>query len=111
MKKLKQKWGLTSNWQVLAIILVFSINGSFATWIAKPVTEFFGLSAETTKPAKVLVDFANKQNVDMIVLGTHGRSGLEHLLMGSVAEYVVRHADCPVVTVRQSKVSQKTGDD
>ena len=50
MKKLKQKWGLTSNWQVLAIILVFSINGSFATWVAKPVTEFFGLSAETTKP-------------------------------------------------------------
>jgi hypothetical protein len=50
MKKLKQKWGLTSNWQVLAIILVFSINGSFATWVAKPVTEFFGLSSETTKP-------------------------------------------------------------
>ncbi len=50
MKKLKQKWGLTSNWQVLAIILVFSINGSFAAWVAKPVTEFFGLSSETTKP-------------------------------------------------------------
>jgi hypothetical protein len=50
MEKLKQKWGLTSNWQVLAIILVFSINGSFATWVAKPVTEFFGLSSETTKP-------------------------------------------------------------
>ena len=50
MKKLKQKWGLTSNWQILAIILVFSINGSFATWVAKPVTEFFGLSAENTKP-------------------------------------------------------------
>ncbi|MCF6297814.1 MAG: diacylglyceryl transferase [Flavobacteriaceae bacterium] len=50
MEKLKQRWGLTSNWQVLAIILVFSINGSFATWVAKPVTEFFGLSSETTKP-------------------------------------------------------------
>lgn len=50
MKKLKQKWGLTSNWQVLAIILVFSINGSFAAWVAKPVTEFFGLSSESTKP-------------------------------------------------------------
>jgi len=50
MKKLKQRWGLTSNWQVLAIILVFSINGSFATWVAKPVTEIFGLSSETTKP-------------------------------------------------------------
>jgi len=50
MGKLKKRWGLTSNWQVLAIIVVFAINGSFATWVAKPVTEFFGLSPETTKP-------------------------------------------------------------
>lgn len=50
MEKLKQRWGLTSNWQVVAIIIVFSLNGSFATWVAKPVTEFFGLSSETTEP-------------------------------------------------------------
>ncbi len=50
MEKLKQRWGLSSNWQVLAIITVFSINGSFAAWVAKPVTEFFGLSSETTNP-------------------------------------------------------------
>jgi len=50
MEKLKQRWGITSNWQVLAIIIVFAINGSFATWVAKPVTEFFGLSSETTEP-------------------------------------------------------------
>lgn len=50
MEKLKQRWGLTSNWQVLAIIIVFSVNGSFATIVAKPVTEFFGLSSETTEP-------------------------------------------------------------
>ncbi len=50
MEKLKKRWGLTSNWQVLAIIVVFSLNGSFATWVAKPVTEFFGLSSETTNP-------------------------------------------------------------
>jgi universal stress protein A len=65
-------------------------------------------STEVTKPAKVIVDFANKENVDMIVLGTHGRSGFGRLLMGNVAESVVRHAHCPVVTVRQSKDSQKT---
>jgi len=46
MNKLKQRWGLTSNWQILAIILAFSVNGSFATWIAKPITEFIGISAE-----------------------------------------------------------------
>jgi len=47
MDKLKERWGLTSNWQVLAIILAFSVNGSFATWVAKPITEFIGINSET----------------------------------------------------------------
>lgn len=50
MNNLKQRWGITSNWQIAAILIVFAINGSFATWVAKPVTEFFGLSSETTTP-------------------------------------------------------------
>ncbi|RXP44835.1 diacylglyceryl transferase [Lutibacter sp. HS1-25] len=50
MEKLKQRWGLTSNIQVIFIILTFSINGSFAAWIAKPLTEFIGLAKETTNP-------------------------------------------------------------
>lgn len=50
MKKLKERWGIESNFQLFLIILVFSINGSFATWVAKPVTGFFGLSPETTEP-------------------------------------------------------------
>ncbi len=50
MEKLKQRWGVSSNWSILAIFIVFSINGSFATWIAKPITSFFGLSPETTSP-------------------------------------------------------------
>ena len=57
-------------------------------------------SAEITKPAEVILKFANENGVDMVVLGTQGRSGLRHLLMGSVAEHVVRHAECPVTTVR-----------
>ena len=60
-------------------------------------------SVEITKPAEVILKFANESGVDMIVLGTHGRSGLGRLLMGSVAEHVVRQAQCPVTTVRQSK--------
>ena len=60
-------------------------------------------SVEVTRPAKVLVDFAKKEDFDMIVLGTHGRTGLSHLVMGSVAEAVIRHADCPVVTVREGR--------
>ena len=50
MEKLKHRWGLTSNFQVLLIIIVFSINGSFATWVAKPATELIGLNQETTNP-------------------------------------------------------------
>ena len=50
MDKLKQRWGIDSNFQIAIIILVFAINGSFAAWVAKPVTEFFGLSSETTNP-------------------------------------------------------------
>lgn len=46
MEKLKQRWGLKSNWAFLAIILAFSLNGSFATWVAKPITELIGISAE-----------------------------------------------------------------
>ncbi len=46
MEKLKQRWGLKSNWAFAAIILAFSINGSFATWVAKPITEFIGITSE-----------------------------------------------------------------
>jgi len=44
--------------------------------------------------------YAEKENVDLIVISTHGRAGLSHLLIGSVAEKVVRHAPCPVLTLR-----------
>jgi nucleotide-binding universal stress UspA family protein len=52
------------------------------------------------EPAAEIVTFAAEQGVDLLVLGTHGRSGLEHALMGSIAERVVRKARCPVLTVR-----------
>jgi nucleotide-binding universal stress UspA family protein len=46
-------------------------------------------------------DFARSLPADMIIISTHGYSGLKHVLMGSVAEYVVRHAPCPVLVVRE----------
>jgi nucleotide-binding universal stress UspA family protein len=52
-------------------------------------------------PAYAIVDYARKANVDLIVMGTHGRGAVAHLLMGSVAERVVRLAPCPVLTVRR----------
>jgi nucleotide-binding universal stress UspA family protein len=51
-------------------------------------------------PAAAIVDYAKRERVDLIVAGTHGRGGVAHLLMGSVAERVVRTAPCPVLTVR-----------
>jgi nucleotide-binding universal stress UspA family protein len=53
-------------------------------------------------PATAIVFLAEKENVDMIVMPTHGRTGLSRLLMGSVAEEVVRKAKCPVLTVKSA---------
>lgn len=54
----------------------------------------------TGSPAEVIVDLAETEGVDMIVLATHGRTGLFRLLMGSVAEAIVRKAKCPVLTIK-----------
>ena len=51
--------------------------------------------------ANSIVNLAEMEDVDLIVMGTHGRSGVTRLLMGSVAELVVRRARCPVLTYRQ----------
>ena len=52
-------------------------------------------------PADAIIRLAESENIDLIVMGTHGRRGLSRLLMGSVAEAVVRAAPCPVLTVKQ----------
>jgi nucleotide-binding universal stress UspA family protein len=52
-------------------------------------------------PATVLVETAQETEADLMVMGTHGRSGLTRLVMGSVAEDVLRRAPCPVMTVRE----------
>ncbi len=51
-------------------------------------------------PATVIEDEAGRQSADLIVIGTHGLSGLKHLLLGSIAERVVQKAPCPVLTVK-----------
>jgi nucleotide-binding universal stress UspA family protein len=51
-------------------------------------------------PFVEIIRYAKDQAIDLIVMGTHGRTGIPHLLMGSVAENVVRKSPCPVLTVR-----------
>ena len=63
------------------------------------------LSAKTivltsNSPAQSIVSYAKDAHIDLVVVGTHGRGGMAHMLMGSVAERVVRTAPCPVLTVR-----------
>jgi universal stress protein A len=55
----------------------------------------------TGAPWNEIVELARREpSIDLIVMGTHGRTGLKHVLLGSVAEKVVRHAPCPVLAAR-----------
>lgn len=56
---------------------------------------------ETGDPAEVIVQLVGRDHYDLVVMGTHGRTGLSHLWSGSVAEEVVRRAACPVLTIRE----------
>jgi nucleotide-binding universal stress UspA family protein len=52
-------------------------------------------------PYAEILDYASAHQVDLIVMGTHGRGGVSHMLLGSIAERIVRRAPCPVLTVRR----------
>jgi nucleotide-binding universal stress UspA family protein len=56
------------------------------------------------QPADTIIRIAEEHKADLIVMATHGRTGLHHMLLGSVAEKVVRLASCPVLTVRYPSV-------
>lgn len=54
-------------------------------------------------PIDEIVKYAREHHIDLIVQGTHGRRGIRHMLLGSVAENIVRYAPCPVLTVRPTE--------
>jgi universal stress protein A len=76
--------------------------------LAKLDPDRFHATAEvyTGPTAKAIADYAKSAAIDLIVMGTHGRGGMAHLVMGSVAERVIRTAPCPVLTVRTATAEQ-----
>jgi len=67
----------------------------------------FTAAVAAGRPAPEIVQHAERERVDLIVVGTHGRTGLAHVVMGSVAEAVVRTAPCQVLTIR---LREETGE-
>lgn len=78
--------------------------GKKATESIKENAEASGVNSEVSVkrgiPHKEINSYIKEKEIDMIVMGTHGRTGLDRILLGSVAEKVVRSADVPVLTVR-----------
>ena len=70
---------------------------------AQGITVEIARHVATGTPYRKIVEIAEAENVDLIVMATQGRTGLSHLVMGSVAERVVRTASCPVLTIRMTR--------
>ncbi len=67
---------------------------------AESLTHAYEILVVTGEPATTISQVANEQHADLIVMATHGRTGLKHFFLGSVAERVVRESPVPVMTVR-----------
>ncbi|MGE5219963.1 MAG: universal stress protein [Chloroflexota bacterium] len=78
------------------------IEGDWEAFLANLSLEKIGWEklTEEGRPADKIIDHAAAVKADLIVMGTHGRSGLAHMFLGSVAEEVARGAPCPVLTIR-----------
>jgi nucleotide-binding universal stress UspA family protein len=79
--------------------------------LAQMLSETHGSKVEVTRrvvvgiPYRKIVEVAEEEKSDLIVMTTHGRTGLSHLVMGSVTEKIVRTAPCPVLTIRPTAVT------
>lgn len=85
--------------------LLASVRAALENLIKTHHLEKFKVQSHAVEgtPFYEIIRVAKEKDVDLIIMGTHGHSGLVHVLMGSVAEKVVRKAPCPVLTVRDSE--------
>ena len=67
-----------------------------------------GAEVDSGRAAEMIVERAAALGVDLIAMGTHGHSGFKHLLLGSVAEHVLRTAPCPVLIVRAEEFAARS---
>jgi nucleotide-binding universal stress UspA family protein len=103
---LAQPWALeTYDMSLDAVLADFKAYGQQQLEKTMPAPDRKKYNAELAigvgSPFSEIRDYANAHHVDLIVMGTHGRGGLAHAMLGSVAERVVRYAPCPVLTIRQ----------
>ncbi len=92
-----QAWELTR-------LVQHNAEGALEKFVTEAVESGIPIARKRAEPgvaSQVIVDAAEHDRYDLIVMGTQGRTGLERVLLGSVAERVVRHARCPVLTVRE----------
>jgi len=84
---------------------VKTTQDQMAQFVEKHLAGFPRLTAKVIsgRPFVEIIHYARNMAMDLIVIATHGRSGLKHVLMGSVAERVVRKAPCPVLSVRSDE--------
>ena len=82
--------------------MLHDIERRLAEWLPPLEKARFGGTTTVVygQTTKAIVEYSRTLGADLIVMGTHGRGGMAHLLLGSVAERVVREAPCPVLTVR-----------
>jgi nucleotide-binding universal stress UspA family protein len=79
----------------------------FAETLQKSVKQKFDIVMIEGNASKKIIEYAEKHGFDFIVMNTNGRTGIQHAVLGSISEKVVRHAPCPVITIR-STIKKKT---
>jgi nucleotide-binding universal stress UspA family protein len=93
-----------------------ALEDAAARWLRDRLTEAdrrrgaVAIVEQSDEPATEILRYAKSASIDLIVMGTHGRAGLARLVLGSVAEAVVRAAPCPVLTVHSAETIAAAGE-